>query len=185
MPTTEGSGHVIPRTPKGFLACRRQPLERRQRKWQPRCPGPLQEPVRFREAREQCNLVSLSRPMGHGQIHRRILGAIRAVEDEGYDAAWFGDHIVIPDYAAHISPPPWLHAVSCMLVGAGCTERIRLGSDVLGSPVPQSGRALATDRQRRSAVCRETHPGSRSGLHQGRVRCGRSSPIRRAGRRDR
>jgi probable F420-dependent oxidoreductase len=63
-----------------------------------------------------------------------ILEAIRAVEDEGYDAAWFGDHIVIPDYAAHMSPPPWLHAVSCMLVGAGCTERIRLGSDVLVLP---------------------------------------------------
>jgi probable F420-dependent oxidoreductase len=65
---------------------------------------------------------------------RRILDAIRAVEDEGYDAAWFGDHIVIPDYAAHMSPPPWLHAVSCMLVGAGITERIRLGSDVLVLP---------------------------------------------------
>jgi probable F420-dependent oxidoreductase len=65
---------------------------------------------------------------------RRILEAIRAVEDEGYDAAWFGDHIVIPDYAAHMSPPPWLHAVSSMLVGAGCTERIRLGSDVLVLP---------------------------------------------------
>ena len=65
---------------------------------------------------------------------QRILDAIRTVEDEGYDAAWFGDHIVIPDYAAHVSPPPWLHAVSCMLVGAGCTERIRLGSDVLVLP---------------------------------------------------
>jgi probable F420-dependent oxidoreductase len=65
---------------------------------------------------------------------QRILDAIRAVEDEGFDAAWFGDHIVIPDYAAHMSPPPWLHAVSCMLVGAGCTERIRLGSDVLVLP---------------------------------------------------
>jgi probable F420-dependent oxidoreductase len=63
-----------------------------------------------------------------------ILDAIRTVEDEGYDAAWFGDHIVVPDYAAHMSPPPWLHAVSCMLVGAGCTERIRLGSDVLVLP---------------------------------------------------
>jgi len=65
---------------------------------------------------------------------QRILEAVRTVEDEGYDTAWFGDHIVIPDYAAHISPPPWLHAVSCMLVGAGCTERIRLGSDVLVLP---------------------------------------------------
>jgi probable F420-dependent oxidoreductase len=65
---------------------------------------------------------------------QRTLDAIRAVEDEGFDAAWFGDHIVIPDYAAHMSPPPWLHAVSCMLVGAGCTERIRLGSDVLVLP---------------------------------------------------
>ncbi len=63
-----------------------------------------------------------------------ILDAIRTVEGEGFDAAWFGDHIVIPDYAAHMSPPPWLHAVSCMLVGAGCTERIRLGSDVLVLP---------------------------------------------------
>jgi probable F420-dependent oxidoreductase len=70
-------------------------------------------------------------PWAHPQM---ILEAIRAVEDEGYDAAWFGDHIVIPDYAAHISPPSWLHAVSCMLVGAGGTQRIRLGSDVLVLP---------------------------------------------------
>jgi probable F420-dependent oxidoreductase len=65
---------------------------------------------------------------------QRIIDAIRTVEDEGYDATWFGDHIVIPDYAAHMSPPPWFHLVSCMLVGAGCTERIRLGSDVLVLP---------------------------------------------------
>lgn len=63
-----------------------------------------------------------------------IRGGLRVAEEEGYDTAWFGDHIVIPDYASHISAPRWLHALSCILVGAGCTERIRLATDVLVVP---------------------------------------------------
>jgi probable F420-dependent oxidoreductase len=65
---------------------------------------------------------------------KTVREAIRAAEQEGYDTAWFGDHIVIPDYAAHMSPPPWLHALACILAGAGSTERIRLGTDVLVLP---------------------------------------------------
>ena len=37
----------------------------------------------------------------------RIREVILAAEDLGYHTAWFGDHVVIPDYAAHISAPNW------------------------------------------------------------------------------
>jgi probable F420-dependent oxidoreductase len=65
-------------------------------------------------------------------------GAIRAfvaaAEDLDFHTAWFGDHVVVPGYAAHISPPNWYDALSCCLVGAGATTRLRFGTDVLVLP---------------------------------------------------
>jgi probable F420-dependent oxidoreductase len=60
--------------------------------------------------------------------------AIQQAEDLGYTTAWFGDHIVIPSYAARLSDPFWLEPISCALVGAGATKRIRMGVDVLVLP---------------------------------------------------
>src|SRR5438045_624206 len=63
-----------------------------------------------------------------------ILDGIHAAEDLGLHTCWFGDHVVIPGYAAHLSEPRWFDSVSCMLVGAGATSRIRFGTDVLVLP---------------------------------------------------
>ena len=59
---------------------------------------------------------------------------ISAAEDLGYDTAWFGDHVVIPDYAAHLSPPRWFEPLTCCIYGAGATSRLRFGTDVLVLP---------------------------------------------------
>src|SRR4051812_35439518 len=63
-----------------------------------------------------------------------IRAGVQAAEDLGFHTAWFGDHVVIPSYAAHLSEPNWFDSVSCMLVGAGATSRIRFGTDVLVLP---------------------------------------------------
>jgi probable F420-dependent oxidoreductase len=63
-----------------------------------------------------------------------ILGGIQAAEDLGFDTVWFGDHVVVPGYAAHLLSPRWYDPLSCMLVGAGATSRIRFGTDVLVLP---------------------------------------------------
>ena len=60
----------------------------------------------------------------HGPFGDR--GAIReliaAAEDLGFDTAWFGDHVVIPDYAKNLSHPNWFDALSCCIFGAGMTS---------------------------------------------------------------
>jgi len=63
-----------------------------------------------------------------------VRDGVQAAEDLGFDTVWFGDHIVIPSYAAHLSPPNWLEPLSCAFVCAGATKRIRLGVDVLVLP---------------------------------------------------
>src|SRR5687767_11622515 len=63
-----------------------------------------------------------------------VRDAVMAAEDLGYDTVWFGDHVVIPDYAAHLSPPAWLEPLATAAVCAGATSRIRFGTDVLVLP---------------------------------------------------
>jgi len=72
----------------------------------------------------------------HGPFGDRgaIRAAIQAAEDLGFHTAWFGDHIVIPDYAKALSHPNWFDAVSCCIFGAGATTRLRFGTDVLVLP---------------------------------------------------
>src|SRR5205085_8571473 len=60
--------------------------------------------------------------------------AVQALEELGYHTVWFGDHVVIPDYAKHLSLPRWLEPLSCVFVGAGSTRRIRFAVDVLVLP---------------------------------------------------
>jgi probable F420-dependent oxidoreductase len=64
----------------------------------------------------------------------RIREVVVAAEELGYDTAWFGDHVVIPDYAAHISAPNWYEPLSCCIFGAGVTTTLRFGTDVLVVP---------------------------------------------------
>jgi probable F420-dependent oxidoreductase len=65
---------------------------------------------------------------------QRISDAIRAAEDAEFHTAWFGDHITVPEYAAHLSPPEWFDALVCCIYGAGITERLRFAPDVLVLP---------------------------------------------------
>jgi probable F420-dependent oxidoreductase len=59
---------------------------------------------------------------------------LQAAEGLGYADVWFGDHVVVPQYAAHITPPDWLDPlVSCAMALAGTTT-LRVGTDVLVAP---------------------------------------------------
>jgi probable F420-dependent oxidoreductase len=58
----------------------------------------------------------------------------QAAEDAGFDDIWFGDHIIVPGYAAAFTPPDWLDALTSCMVGLGATSRIRFGTDVLVAP---------------------------------------------------
>jgi probable F420-dependent oxidoreductase len=66
-----------------------------------------------------------------------IRALVQAAEDLGYDTAWFGDHVVVPGYATHVTSPNWYDALACCLVGAGATRRLRFGTDVLVLPYRQ------------------------------------------------
>lgn len=59
---------------------------------------------------------------------------VDAAEALGYHTAWFGDHIVIPSYAARLSSPQWIEPLAACLFGAGRTTRLRFGTDVLVLP---------------------------------------------------
>ena len=72
----------------------------------------------------------------HGSFGDRgaIRELIQAAEDLEFHTAWFGDHVVIPDYAKALSDPNWFDALACCLFGAGATTRLRFGTDVLVLP---------------------------------------------------
>ncbi|MHB1139125.1 MAG: TIGR03619 family F420-dependent LLM class oxidoreductase [Microthrixaceae bacterium] len=58
----------------------------------------------------------------------------RVVEELGYDSIWYGDHIVVPGYAAHLLPADWIDPIAHCLVGLGRTTRLRFGTEVLVAP---------------------------------------------------
>jgi probable F420-dependent oxidoreductase len=72
----------------------------------------------------------------HGPFGDRVAirDLLQAAEALGYHTAWFGDHVVIPDYASQLSHPRWFDALSCCIFGAGATTRLRFGTDVLVLP---------------------------------------------------
>ncbi len=57
-----------------------------------------------------------------------------AIESLGYDSIWYGDHVVVPSYAAHLVSPDWLDPIARCLVGLGRTTRLRFGTEVLVAP---------------------------------------------------
>jgi probable F420-dependent oxidoreductase len=65
---------------------------------------------------------------------RTIRRLILAAEELGYSTAWFGDHLLLPDYATALSPANWYEALTCCFVGMGLTTRLRFGTDVLVLP---------------------------------------------------
>jgi probable F420-dependent oxidoreductase len=60
--------------------------------------------------------------------------AVDAIEALGYEDVWFGDHVAVPKYAAHITSADWLEPISCCLLALGRTTRLRAGTDVLVVP---------------------------------------------------
>jgi probable F420-dependent oxidoreductase len=59
---------------------------------------------------------------------------IQAAEAMGYASVWFGDHIVVPDYAKDRTGPHWYDAIATACVGIGLTRRLTFGTDVLVTP---------------------------------------------------
>ena len=66
-----------------------------------------------------------------GAVFARIC---RTLEQLGYDSAWFGDHVVMPQTAPDYMDPLWLDALTCAIHGLGLTSRLAFGTDVLVAP---------------------------------------------------
>ena len=68
---------------------------------------------------------------------------VQAGEELGYHDVWFGDHVVVPGYAAHLTRPDWVDPLAaCAFVlghttrlrprneSGSCTRRLRVGEGV-------------------------------------------------------
>ena len=71
---------------------------------------------------------------GHFGDPGAIRAFITAAEQLDFHTAWLGDHVIIPSYAAHLSPPNWYDSLATSLVGTGMTTRLRFSPDVLVLP---------------------------------------------------
>lgn len=68
---------------------------------------------------------------GDAAVIRRLIGEAEAL---GYHSVWFGDHIVVPEYAIRRTDPHWFEAMTCAIAGIGMTSRLSFGTDVLVTP---------------------------------------------------
>jgi alkanesulfonate monooxygenase SsuD/methylene tetrahydromethanopterin reductase-like flavin-dependent oxidoreductase (luciferase family) len=72
---------------------------------------------------------------GAGTEGAAIAELLAAGDELGFDAAWWPDHIAIPDYAAQTNlSPPFLEPLAACAWGIGATRRLRMGTDVLVAP---------------------------------------------------
>jgi probable F420-dependent oxidoreductase len=76
-------------------------------------------------------VVPATGPFGSPDVFGAVVDTI---ENLGYDDVWFGDHVAVPSYAAHITGPDWLEPITCCLLALGRTTRLRAGTDVLVLP---------------------------------------------------
>jgi probable F420-dependent oxidoreductase len=76
-------------------------------------------------------VIPATGPFGAPGVFAAIVDAIEGL---GYDDVWFGDHVAVPSYAAHITEPDWLEPITCCLLALGRTTRLRAGTDVLVLP---------------------------------------------------
>jgi len=65
------------------------------------------------------------------QVASELVGL---AEDLGYDDVWFGDHVLVPAYAAAFTAPEWLDPLASCIVHLARTTRLRVGTDVLVAP---------------------------------------------------
>lgn len=61
----------------------------------------------------------------------RFAETVQAIEELGFDSAWFGDHIVFRADRPEYLGSSWMDAVACACVGLGMTSRLKFGTDVL------------------------------------------------------
>jgi probable F420-dependent oxidoreductase len=59
---------------------------------------------------------------------------LQQIEELGFDSVWFGDHVVVPDYASALMSEDWLEPISRCLIGLGRTSTLRFGTEVLVAP---------------------------------------------------
>ncbi|CAN5521331.1 hypothetical protein BH10ACT3_BH10ACT3_11750 [soil metagenome] len=59
---------------------------------------------------------------------------LQQIEELGFDSVWFGDHVVVPDYASALMSADWLEPISRCLIGLGRTRTLRFGTEVLVAP---------------------------------------------------
>jgi probable F420-dependent oxidoreductase len=76
-------------------------------------------------------VIPATGPFGSPGVFGAIVDAIAGL---GYDDVWFGDHVAVPAYAAHITEADWLEPITCCLLALGRTTRLRVGTDVLVLP---------------------------------------------------
>jgi len=65
---------------------------------------------------------------------RAFNDAVDTIEGLGFEDVWFGDHVAVPSYAAHLTRPEWLEPLSACMLALGRTTRLRAGTDVLVLP---------------------------------------------------
>jgi probable F420-dependent oxidoreductase len=65
---------------------------------------------------------------------RAFNDAVDTIEGLGFEDVWFGDHVAVPSYAAHLTRPEWLEPLSACMLALGRTSRLRAGTDVLVLP---------------------------------------------------
>jgi probable F420-dependent oxidoreductase len=76
-------------------------------------------------------IVPLYGPLARPDALQRM---ISRAEQLGYDAVWFADHIVVPDYAAGLYGETFYEPLTAMAFGMGFTSRLRFGMDVMVVP---------------------------------------------------
>jgi probable F420-dependent oxidoreductase len=76
-------------------------------------------------------IVPIYGPLARPEVMRRLV--LRA-EQLGYDAVWFADHVVVPEYAAGLYGETFFEPLTALAFAAGFTSRLRLGMDVLVVP---------------------------------------------------
>jgi len=76
-------------------------------------------------------VVPVYGPLARPDTLRRM---IALAEELGYDAVWFADHVVVPEYAAGLYGETFFEPLTAMAFAMGFTSRLRFGMDVLVVP---------------------------------------------------
>jgi probable F420-dependent oxidoreductase len=59
---------------------------------------------------------------------------VQLAEALGYADVWYGDHVAVPSYAAHLVSKDWIEPLAACFIALGRTSRLRVGTDVLVLP---------------------------------------------------